>query len=362
VNPRYAPLAEFYGRCATRKDPAQQVGWRGHWDQELRFEALLEVIPPGERGFSILDVGCGLGHLWAYLRRVGIEDVDYLGIDVLPDMVAGARALYPEGRFEKLDLLSPELPADRFDYVVCSGALNVGVAGEHRLWTEQMLTAMWRHTRRALAVNALDATGPHVVAGATGTASIRRMERDWLTGVCRSLTARLVVREDVLPGELVVWCYRGPSTVVSRWRSRAGTTPTDVALAHLEHGLFEEALEVLDEVEDDTPDVVNLRAVALLLFGDHDTACHLLRGVLAEAPDHLGARRNLASGLAMGGDERAAIAQWRRVLDRSPHDDHTRAAICKALLRLGEVEAAVREARRIEDEPVRDLMLEVVGA
>ena len=33
---RYEPLAEFYGRCATRQDPAQRVGWRGHWDQELR--------------------------------------------------------------------------------------------------------------------------------------------------------------------------------------------------------------------------------------------------------------------------------------------------------------------------------------
>ena len=200
MHPRYDLLAEFYGQCANRKDAAQRVGWRGHWDQELRFEALLEVVPPEERSFTLLDVGCGLGELYGYLRRVGLDDVDYLGIDILPEMVAGARVRHPEGRFELLDLLSPEVPSDSFDYVLCSGSLNVSVGGDHRLWMEQMLTAMWRHTKKALAVNALDDEGVHVVAGATGTQYITRVDRAWLAGFCRSLTRRLVIREDVLPG------------------------------------------------------------------------------------------------------------------------------------------------------------------
>jgi len=361
LHPRYRPLAEFYRRCGTRSEAAERVGWCGRWDQELRFEALLGVFASRTRPCSVLDVGCGHGGLYAYLQRRGYDAVDYTGIDVLPDMVAAARARHPDGTFLNADLLSPETPAGPFDYVLCSGALNVGVAGDHDHWAEQMLGAMWRRTERALAVNVLDVASPTQAIGAAGESFIRRFERDRVANLCRALTPRVVVREDVLPGDLVVWCHRGPSVVVERWREWGGASPVNLALAHLEHRLPEAALEVLDDVEDDTPEVVNLRAVALLQLGEHEMAGHLLRGVLDGAPNYGPSLRNLASALAMGGDEAGAITQWRRVLARDPHDDHARVSLCKAHLRLGDVEAAMREADRIEEEVVRDRFLEAVG-
>lgn len=49
-------------------------------------------IRPG----TVLDVGCGPGHLTAHLRSL---DVDAAGLDPVPEFVAHARAAHPGGRY-----------------------------------------------------------------------------------------------------------------------------------------------------------------------------------------------------------------------------------------------------------------------
>ena len=51
------------------------------------------AIRPG----TVLDAGCGPGHITAYLHSL---DVDAMGIDLVPEFIAHARATYPDGRFE----------------------------------------------------------------------------------------------------------------------------------------------------------------------------------------------------------------------------------------------------------------------
>lgn len=50
-------------------------------------------IRPG----TVLDAGCGPGHLTAHLRSL---EVDAIGLDVVPEFIDHARATYPDGRYE----------------------------------------------------------------------------------------------------------------------------------------------------------------------------------------------------------------------------------------------------------------------
>jgi len=50
-------------------------------------------IRPG----TVLDAGCGPGHLTAHLRSL---EVDAIGLDVVPKFIDHARATYPDGRYE----------------------------------------------------------------------------------------------------------------------------------------------------------------------------------------------------------------------------------------------------------------------
>lgn len=50
----------------------------------------------GERDGPVLDLGCGPGHLTGYLRSLG---VDAAGVDLVPEFIAHARAVHPDGDY-----------------------------------------------------------------------------------------------------------------------------------------------------------------------------------------------------------------------------------------------------------------------
>ncbi|KXK60312.1 methyltransferase type 11 [Micromonospora rosaria] len=59
-----------------------------------------------QRSGTVLDLGCGPGHLTGHLRSLG---VDAHGIDMVPEFIAHARAAHPDGTYhlgsmDKLDV------------------------------------------------------------------------------------------------------------------------------------------------------------------------------------------------------------------------------------------------------------------
>jgi SAM-dependent methyltransferase len=84
VRDAYTAVADLYiGLFGTR----EQV----HPD-DLAFLGRHLSIHPG----TVLDVGCGPGHLTDHLRSLG---VDARGIDLVPEFIAHARAAHPTGDY-----------------------------------------------------------------------------------------------------------------------------------------------------------------------------------------------------------------------------------------------------------------------
>ncbi|MFB3893963.1 MAG: trans-aconitate 2-methyltransferase [Phycisphaerae bacterium] len=139
------------------------LDWASVASQEARFAVLVDhVLAKDPEARTLLDVGCGVGDLWAYLRRRRVE-VDYTGVDILDKMVKEARRRHSGGRFVQADLFGPSkdcrlqiadcrfgnavsdspCPSDnlqsticnlqsenkdvRFDVVFCSGAFNLNL-------------------------------------------------------------------------------------------------------------------------------------------------------------------------------------------------------------------------------------------
>ena len=68
------------------------VGWLdGKTNQRTRFKTLLDIgVSSGD---SVLDVGCGVGHLTEHLNNIGLK-VDYTGIDTTKDAIDQAKKVY----------------------------------------------------------------------------------------------------------------------------------------------------------------------------------------------------------------------------------------------------------------------------
>ena len=149
------------------------------------------------REASILDVGCGVGHFAKWLNENGYEG-DYIGIDLLPEMVERARELNPGMRFEVCDLL---LEPDRFraDYVMSSGIFHLG----DTQFMQRVLSVMYASCERGVAFNSLSAWDE--VNKKLGYYSADPEET---VAFCRTLTPFIMLRHDYLPHDFTMFLYR----------------------------------------------------------------------------------------------------------------------------------------------------------
>jgi trans-aconitate 2-methyltransferase len=99
------------------------------WDAKLYEEkhafvwqqgaSLIELLAPAQ-GESVLDIGCGTGHLAARIAATGIH---VTGLDNSPEMVEQARRNYPALRFEIADARQLAF-SNQFDGVFSNAALH----------------------------------------------------------------------------------------------------------------------------------------------------------------------------------------------------------------------------------------------
>jgi SAM-dependent methyltransferase len=170
--------------------------------QRMRFAAFaaLEAAVALE-GTTILDVGCGLGDLWAYLKTLGVR-CEYVGVDVSEAMVVQARSKFPDATFETRDILEWD-PGRRFDYVVAIGIHNVRIPGVEPL-LERMTKRQFELCSRAAHVSLLTDRYP-----AFGPKALSWRAEDVLS-MALGITANVALRHDYLPNDFSVTLYREP--------------------------------------------------------------------------------------------------------------------------------------------------------
>ncbi|HEX8723391.1 MAG TPA: methyltransferase domain-containing protein [Pyrinomonadaceae bacterium] len=176
------------------------LGWGKGGRQEIRFAALLGMAPE-PRG-RVLDVGCGFGDLYGYLRKVGWEG-DYVGLDIVPKLLEVAREQYPGIDVRACDILEEGASPGEFDYVVASGVFNARLHGESN---ETYIGAMLRRMLGLARVGvAADFLSTHVDFRHEDA---HHSDPAALLGLAMKLTRRAAVRHDYLPFEFCVYLYK----------------------------------------------------------------------------------------------------------------------------------------------------------
>lgn len=130
------------------------VDWNGEESQILRFEQLCKIVENSQE-FSINDLGCGYGALYAYLSQQ-FEQVIYTGIDVSEDMIKAAVQRYQDVTQTRF-IFSHE-PDKTADYSVASGIFNVRLGRSDAEWfayLETTLDMLNRTSRKGFSFNCL---------------------------------------------------------------------------------------------------------------------------------------------------------------------------------------------------------------
>ena len=173
-------------------EPKGRQGY--YFDFLLQFEGMR----PDD---SIIDIGCGYGDLYGYLRSKGWRG-DYLGVDIVPDLIDEAKRRYPEARF-KIQDIQEEKVAEPFDWCICCHALTSDTQKTPFLThAGEMLRLMWNSCRRGLVFNMLsplaDYTNPIHARPPIGA----------VVDLVTSLTGRFTLRHDYMPFEYAVYAYK----------------------------------------------------------------------------------------------------------------------------------------------------------
>jgi len=145
----------------------QALYWSNREIQEIRFQKLIEILPPANQinhqAWSLLDVGCGFADLLDYLKTQHYQP-DYTGIDISPEMVLGAKSMHPDSVIKEGELSDFDFNCSQFDYVMLSGALNevveTEVEGTHEQqgeYAKSVIKTMYSISRKGVAFNLLDA-------------------------------------------------------------------------------------------------------------------------------------------------------------------------------------------------------------
>jgi len=120
---------DYWTKSLQRHGDTPGAVGQSHGSQAKRFEKILEIGSwPGR---SVLDIGCGLGDFYDFLRAKN-RRVEYTGFDVTPGMVDAARRKHPHAshRFEVADILTESIRGT-YDYVISVGALNLPLEGQN---------------------------------------------------------------------------------------------------------------------------------------------------------------------------------------------------------------------------------------
>lgn len=188
----YLPLLQRHGTTH------QAVDWGSAQGHALRFRVLLEI--GNVTAASLLDVGCGVGHLADYLKEINFRG-NYVGFDLVPEMVQAAQARHPGWKFRSDDLAATDdgLVAD---YVAGSGLFTFA----NRARLEQTVRQMFGRCQIGVAFNSLSSWSEKKQAGEFYADPAATLE------FCRTLTPWVVLRHDYMPHDFTIYMYRQQRT------------------------------------------------------------------------------------------------------------------------------------------------------
>lgn len=187
-------LEAHYQPLLAEHQDHRAAGWWTESSQIRRFEVLLDVSPD-ILSSSILDVGCGTGHLVDILKRRKFSG-DYLGVDPLPEMVERARDRHSDFSFEVCSV--PFSDSLKADYVLASGIFTFTDEESMR----QMIERMFNSCDKAAAINSQSTWADGREEGQLYADPLETLE------FCKTLTPWVSLRHDYLPHDFTVYLYK----------------------------------------------------------------------------------------------------------------------------------------------------------
>jgi len=191
------------------------MGWPNVPDAVRRYRVMLDVMKgrhAADEPLSVLDLGCGCGHLYEYITARATPSIRYTGIDLSERFIQQCHIKHPEADFRHLDILQTPAELEVFDYAIINGIFTSRCSMSfEQMWgfVQSLLKLVYSRTRYGLAFNAMSS---HVDWERD---DLFHLPLDTLASfACRELSRHFVIRNDYGLYEFAAYIYHQPSASI----------------------------------------------------------------------------------------------------------------------------------------------------
>ncbi|HTY13331.1 MAG TPA: class I SAM-dependent methyltransferase [Candidatus Omnitrophota bacterium] len=201
----YEKLLEKYG------DHYLSLDWKSPESQGIRYRVFEDLLTIGGKpdDFSLLDVGCGLGHFYEYLKNNKYR-FKYSGYDISPKLIEASKKKFPGVDFQVRDILHDDHP-EQSDFVFCCGALNISFEERevHMDFIRSMLLRMFELCKIGVGVNFLSSQAIYYLPDE----SLRQTQYFYskpeeIVTLAKGMAERFIVRHEYHPGDFTLYLLK----------------------------------------------------------------------------------------------------------------------------------------------------------
>lgn len=160
----YMDIVKHYEECfRTYGDNNKGVDWPKEADAQTRYKVMLDIarfdLFRSNEKYSLLDFGCGLGHLYQYILD-RYMDIEYAGLDASEVFVNKCREKFPQIKFMHCDLMNEtfEDHVPKYDYIVMNGVFTekLSLSYDEMLdYFQKLITKVYEKCNYGIAFNVM---------------------------------------------------------------------------------------------------------------------------------------------------------------------------------------------------------------
>ena len=195
-------ITTFYSDLLKKHGDHFKAGDYGSVASQLnRFNVLLAF---GKfEGKSVLDVGCGKGDFYGFLKKQGLH-VDYTGIEIAPDVAALAQKKYPDAHII-IDNFETHAFDRQYDIVITSGTFDFKVS-DHATYLQKSITKMYELAIQGVTFNL---TSIYLDKGYENDYTYYAQPEE-IFRYCKKLCRFVTLRHDYAPNDFTMDLYKTP--------------------------------------------------------------------------------------------------------------------------------------------------------
>ena len=154
----------------------------------------------------ILDVGCGIGMFYEYLKGLPTQIASYTGLDIVEPFLESDRARFPEARFDNVDILLDPLDAYKPDIVFMSQVFNNKYQNaDNEEIAKQAICRFFGISKIGIAIDFMTSYVDY------NEAELHYFSPEMMFAFAKTLTRTVALRHDYLPFEFTLFLYKQPT-------------------------------------------------------------------------------------------------------------------------------------------------------